>query len=91
MVDGRNIFDQPVINDIIPHEKILKIATGHGDDYTRGCLLSYLYFKEKHKMVAIDLSKQQAPDSDPKSMQKNVDQAGKTTILDFSRGTVRLL
>ena len=28
--------------------KILeKIATGHGDDYTTGCLLDYSYFKDR--------------------------------------------
>ena len=37
-----------------------------GDDYTTGCLLDYHYFK-KHKMIAIDLSKQQALDADPKA------------------------
>ena len=28
------------------------------DDYTTGCLLDYLYFKDSDKMIAIDLSKQ---------------------------------
>ena len=41
-----------------------KTATGQGDDYKTGCLLDYSYFKEIYKMVAIDLSKQQALDAD---------------------------
>ena len=57
-------------------------------------------------MITIDLSKQQALDADPKVIQQlnftgNLDQAGNTTmfsvieeaketILDFSRGTVRV-
>ena len=27
-----------------------KIATGQGDDYTTGCLLDYLYFKDHYKI-----------------------------------------
>ena len=49
----RKIFDQPVLNDIRTLENIIKIAIGHGDNYATGCLLSYLYFKEKYKMIAI--------------------------------------
>ena len=45
---------------IIKHENIRKIATGQAGDYTTGCLLDYPYFKENYKMIAIDLSKQQA-------------------------------
>ena len=55
MIDGKNVFDQPVRNNKITYENIRKIATGQGDDYTTGCLLDYPYFKENHKMIAIDL------------------------------------
>ena len=44
-------------------------ATGQGDDYTTGCLLDYPYPKENYKMIAIDLSKQEALDSDPRPIQ----------------------
>ena len=83
------------------------IATGQGDDYTTRCLLDYPYFIENYKMVAIDLSKQQALDADPRAIQEinftaNVNRAGNTTmffiteeaketILDFSQGTVKVL
>ena len=40
--------------------------TGQGDDYTTG-LLDYPYFK---KLIAIDLSKQQKLDADPKAIQQ---------------------
>ena len=43
--------------DIKTYENIRKIATGHGEDYTIGCLLDYPYFKENYKMIAIGLSK----------------------------------
>ena len=49
---------------------IRKIATGQGDDYTTSCLLDYNYFKKYYKMIAIDLTKQQALDADPKAIQK---------------------
>ena len=32
-----------------------KIATGKGDDYTNGCLLDYIYFKNHCKMIVVDL------------------------------------
>ena len=51
--------------------KILeKITIGQGDDYTTGCLLDYTYFKKYYKMIAIDLSKQQVLDADPKAIQQ---------------------
>ena len=47
-----------------------KIATGQGDDCTTSCLLDYPYFLEHYKLIAIDLSKQQRLDADPKAMQQ---------------------
>ena len=92
---------------ILKHENIRKITTGQGDDYTTGCLLDNSYFKENYKMIAIDLSKQQALDADPRAIQQinftaNLDRAGNTTMffiieeaketdLDFSQGTVNVL
>ena len=57
MIDGNNFFDQPIKNDKITYENTRKIATGHGDDYTTGCLLDYACFKNYCKMIAIDSSK----------------------------------
>ena len=70
MTDGKNVFDQPVSNDLIIYDNIRKIATGQGDDYTPGYLLDYNYFKRYHKMIAMDLNKQQALDTDPKAIQQ---------------------
>ena len=70
MIDGKNFFDQPIKNDIKTYENIRKIATGQGDDYTTRCLLDYNYFIKHYKMIAIDLSKQQALDADPKAIQQ---------------------
>ena len=70
MIDGNIFFNQPINNMNKTYENIRKIATGKGDDYTTGCLLDYPYFKENYKMIAIDLSKQQALDVDPWKIQQ---------------------
>ena len=57
MIDGKNFFDRPVKNDKVTYQNIRNISTGHGDDYTAGCLLDYIYSKKLYKMIAIDLSK----------------------------------
>ena len=56
----KNFFDQLVKNDKVTYENIRKITIGQGDDFTTGCLLGYTYFKKYYKIIAIDLSKQQA-------------------------------
>ena len=56
LIDGKNFYNQ-TINDVIKqYEKIRKIATGQGGDYTTGCLLDYQYFKDHYDLIAIDLS-----------------------------------
>ena len=107
MVDGRSSFAQPIKNNLKTYDNIRKIATGQGDDYTTGCLLDYPYFKKYYKLIAIDLSKQQKLDADPKAIQQihftgNLIRAegtrmyfiieeAKETVLDFSKGTVKVL
>ena len=107
VINGENFFDQPIKNNKITYHNIRKVATGQGDDYTNGCLLDYPYFANTYKMIAVDLSKQQALDPDPRAIQQinftaNLDRAGNTrfyfileeakeTILDFSQGTVEVL
>ena len=81
MIEGRNFFDQPINSMNKTYGNIRRIATDQGDDYTTGCLLDYSYFK----MVAIDLSKQQALDADPRAIRQinftaNLDRAGNTTM-----------
>ena len=49
MIDGENVFDQPVKDNNVLYENIKKIAMGQGYDYTTGCLLDYPYFKDSHK------------------------------------------
>ena len=47
-----------------------KSATGQGDDDTNGCLLDYSSFEENYKLIAIDLTKQQAFNADTKAIQQ---------------------
>ena len=107
MINGENFFDQPIKNNKVTYENIRKIATGQGGDYTTGCFLDYSYLADTYKMIAVDLSKQQSLDADPRAIQQisftaNLDRAGNTrvyfileeakeTILDFSQGTVKVL
>ena len=86
MIDGRNLFDQTIKNDLKTYDNIRKIATGQGDDYTTGCLLDYPYFKKYCKLIAINSSKKQKLDADPKVMQQinfteNLDRAVCSTII----------
>ena len=107
MTDGRNFFDQPTKNDLKTYNNIRKIATGKGYDYTIGCLLDYPYLKKYYKLIAIDLSKQQKLDVDPKAKQQInftgnlsrlegatmffIIEEVKETVLDFSKGSVKEL
>ena len=82
MTDGKIFLDQPAKIDMRTYENIQKIATGQGNDYTTSCLLDYNYFNNYYKIIAIDLSKQQALDVDPKAIQK----INFTRNLDWAEG-----
>ena len=104
MIDGQNLFDQPVRHKLITYDNIRNIETRQGDHYTTGCLLNYNYFKNYYKIIAIDLSIQQALDANPKAVQQinftgNLSQqAGilfiieeaQETVLNFSKETVKV-
>ena len=70
MIDSRNFFDESINSKSKTYENISKIATGKGDDYTTDCLLDYPYFIENCKMIAIDLSRQNKLDADPRAIQQ---------------------
>ena len=86
------------------YDEIRKIALRKGDDCTTGCLLDYQYFKDHYKLVACYLSKQAILDSDPRAIQQTelayrldndvksqiLTVLEKETILEFSKGTVKL-
>ena len=101
IIDGKNLFNQPINSNLKTYENIRKTATGKGDDDTTGCLLDYSYFKDYFK------SKKQVLDADPRAIQQiyftaNLDRAGNTTMffiikeaketaLDFSQETIKVL
>ena len=107
LIWSKDFFDQPINSMKKTYENIRNIAAGKGDDYTTGCLLDYPYFKENYKMIAIDLSRKNELDADPKAIQQinftaNLDRAGNTTIFfiteeaketvfEFSQGTVKAM
>ena len=107
MINRENFFDQPIKNYKVTYENVRKTCTGSGDDFTTGSLLNYLYFTNSYKMIAVDLTKQQVLNADPRAVQEinftaNLYRAGNTriyfileeakeTILKFSQGTVKVL
>ena len=107
MIAERNFFVQQIKNDFKTYDDMRKIATGQGYDCTTGFLRDYPYFKKYYKLIAVDLSKQQKLDGDPKAIQQinftgNRNRAegatmffiieeAKKTFLEFSKGTVKVL
>ena len=71
-IDGRNYYDQPINDSVKQYDKIRKISTGQGDDYTTSCLLDYSYFEKNYRLLAADLSKQKALNADSRAIQQIV-------------------
>ena len=69
LINGGNLYDQPINDQIKKYDEVTKIATGQSDDYTTGCLLDYQYFKNYYQLIAVDLSKQNALDPDSRAFQ----------------------
>ena len=63
-------FGQPVNIDKRTNDNIQKITNGRRDNHAPGCQLDYAYFKEHYTIIAIDLSKEQILDADPKGIQQ---------------------
>ena len=95
IIDGRNLYDNPI--------ELKKVMIGKGEDYTTGSLLDFNYFDKHYKLVAVDLSKQKELDADPRAIQQIefrymlgtdstiywVLEKSKETILEFYKGTVK--
>ena len=69
-IDGRNFCDQPINDSVKQHDEIRKMSIGQGDDYTTGCSLDFAYFETKYRLIAADLSKQKALNSDSRTNQQ---------------------
>ena len=57
IIDKLAFFDLPIKTEEEAYTKIIDI--GRNNEYTTGNLLDYDYFKKYHKLIVIDLSKQQ--------------------------------
>ena len=104
MTDGKNFFDESVKNDMRTYDNIWKMSTDQWDDYTSGSWLDSNYFIKYYKMIATDLCKRPAFDSDPNTIKQinlngNLENEStiffiieevKETVLDFSQGTVKI-
>ena len=98
MIDGRNFYDQPIIDLIKQYDEVRKVSTRHDDDYSTESLLDYAYFRDNYKLIPVDLSKQKALDADPRAIHQIVFQGvlGRNdntkirlyTILEESKETV---
>ena len=104
-IDGRNFYDQPMNDLIKQYDEVRKVSTGQGDDYKTGCLLNFAYFERNYRLIAADLSKQKALDADSRAIQRIIFtgkasadlmvyyilKQSKDTILQFSKGTIKVL
>ena len=69
IINGRNFCDHPIDSDIKRSEKIRKLTTGRGEDYTRESLLDHEYMKNHYRLLAVDVSGQKELAADPKTIQ----------------------
>ena len=104
IIDGRNFYDNPIENNIERYRELKKVMIGKGEDYTTGPLLDFNYFLKHYKLIAVDLSKQNELDADPRAIQQFefkymlesnstiywVLEKSKKTILEFYKGTVKV-
>ena len=104
-IDGRNFCDQPNNDLIKQYNEGKKISTGQGDDYTTGCLLDFAYFEKNYRLIVADLNKQKALDADLRAIHQIIFtgktdntirvyyilEQSKETILEFSKGTTKVL
>ena len=66
MIIGKNVFDQPIKNDKITYEILEKLILA------KEMIMQLVVYQVVHikKIIAIDLSKQQALDADPRTIQQ---------------------
>ena len=69
-IDGKYCYDQPINDSIKQYDEIRKISAGQSDDYTTGCLLDFADFEKNYRLIAVNLSKQKALNSDSRAIQQ---------------------
>ena len=104
IIDGRNLYDNPIESDIEKYRELKKVMIGKGEDHAAGSLFDFNYFDKHYKLVAVDLSKQKELEADPRAIQQIefkymlgtnstiywVLKKSKETILEFYKGTVKV-
>ena len=90
---------------MIQLNNMMKLERYQVDDYTTGCLLDFDYFETNYRIITVDLSKQKALDADSRAIQQIIFtghtdaqirvyyilEQSKETILEFSKGTTKVL
>ena len=66
LIDGRNFFDKPLKNYLSTYDNIQKLQFIKVTITKLGVLLDQPYVENYYKLTAINLSKQQKLDADPK-------------------------
>ena len=103
ITDKLAFFDLPIKTEEEAYEEIIDI--GRNNEYTTGNLLGYDYFKKYHKLIAIDLSKQQVLQENEDLIQQinfigrlenaanifNIIEKKQNTILEFSQNFANLI
>ena len=51
IIKGKKLNDRSIDSDIKIYEKIRKLTTGQGEDYTTECLLDYEYVKNHYRLM----------------------------------------
>ena len=69
-IDDKNCYDQPINDSIKQYDEIRKTSAGQSDDYTTGCLLDFADFEKNYRLIAVNLSKQKALNSDSRAIQQ---------------------
>ena len=106
MIDGRNVFNQSIKNDLKTYENIRKIEASQGDDFTTGYVLDYPYLKKILQLNCNTFKQTTKTRCWSKSKQEinftgNLDRGfgwtiififeeAKETFLDFSKGGINV-
>ena len=70
IIDGKNLYDQPIDSDIKRYEDIRKLTTRKDEVYTNGCFLDCHCIKNDYRLTSVDLSRQKQLDANPKVIQQ---------------------
>ena len=54
IINGKNVYDQPIDSDIKQFEEIQKLTSRQGEDSTTACLLHYDYIKNQYRLIAVN-------------------------------------